>query len=165
MINEIKNKIRTLVQKYEQGKEVYRTSRFNETQVRNEFLDPLFEILGWDIRNSAGKNTNEREVLLEEPLKANAASHSKKPDYTFRLFGERKFFLEAKKPCVHIEREDDPAKQVRRYGFTAGLKISVLSNFEHLYIYDTSYPVEQNDTRVKAIVREYKYTDYEDSAE
>lgn len=165
MINEIKNKIRTLVQKYEQGKEVYRTSRFNETQVRNEFLDPLFEILGWDIRNSAGKNTNEREVLLEEPLKANAASHTKKPDYTFRLFGERKFFLEAKKTCVHIEREDDPAKQVRRYGFTAGLKISVLSNFEHLYIYDTSYPVEQNDTRVKAIVREYKYTDYEDAAE
>lgn len=40
-----------------------------------------------------------------------------------------------------------------------------MSNFEHLYIYDTSYPVEQNDTRVKAIVREYKYTDYEDSAE
>ena len=165
MINEIKNKIRTLVQKYEQGKEVYRTSRFNETQVRNEFLDPLFEILGWDIRNSASKNTNEREVLLEESIKANAASHTKKPDYTFRLFGERKFFLEAKKPCVHIEREDDPAKQVRRYGFTAGLKISVLSNFEHLYIYDTSYPVEQNDTRVKAIVREYKYTDYEDAAE
>ena len=165
MINEIKNKIRTLVQKYEQGKEVYRTSRFNETQVRNEFLDPLFEILGWDIRNAAGKNTNEREVLLEEPLKANAVSHTKKPDYTFRLFGERKFFLEAKKPCVHIEREDDPAKQVRRYGFTAGLKISVLSNFEHLYIYDTSYPVEQNDTRVKAIVREYKYTEYEDAAE
>jgi hypothetical protein len=165
MINEIKNKIHTLVQKYEQGKEGYRTSRFNETQVRNEFLDPLFEILGWDIRNTAGKNTNEREVLLEEPLKANAASHTKKPDYTFRLFGERKFFLEAKKPCVHIEREDDPAKQVRRYGFTAGLKISVLSNFEHLYIYDTSYPVKQNDTRVKAIVREYKYTDYEDAAE
>ena len=165
MITEIKNRIRALVQKYEQGKDVYRTARFNETQVRNEFLDPLFEILGWDIRNTAGKNTNEREVLLEEPLKANAASHTKKPDYTFRLFGERKFFLEAKKPCVHIEREDDPAKQVRRYGFTAGLKISVLSNFDHLYIYDTSYPVEQNDTRVKAIVREYKYTDYEDAAE
>ena len=151
MINEIKNKIHTLVQKYEQGKEIYRTSRFNETQVRNEFLDPLFEIFGWDIRNIAGKNTNEREVLLEEPLKANAASHTKKPDYTFRLFGERKFFLEAKKPCVHIEREDNPAKQVRCYGFTAGLKISVLSNFEHLYIYDTSYPVEQNDTRSRQL--------------
>ena len=46
MITEIKNRIRALVQKYEQGKEVYRTARFNETQVRNEFLDPLFESLG-----------------------------------------------------------------------------------------------------------------------
>lgn len=165
MISEIKKKIHTLVQKYEQSKEFYCTSRFNETQVRNEFLDPLFEILGWDIRNSSCKNTNEREVLLEEPLKANAASHTKKPDYTFRLFGERKFFLEAKKPCIHIEREDEHAKQVRRYGFTAGLKISVLSNFEYLFIYDTSYAVEQNDTRIKAIIREYKYTDYEDAAE
>lgn len=48
MINEIKNKIHALVQKYEQGKEVYRTLRFNETQVRNESLDSLFEILGND---------------------------------------------------------------------------------------------------------------------
>ena len=102
---------------------------------------------------------------MEEALKANAYSHSKKPDYTFRLYGERKFFLEAKKPCVHIETEDEPAKQVRRYGYTAGLKISVLSNFEYLYIYDTSFPVEKDDTRVKAIVREYKYTDYENAAE
>lgn len=165
MTTEIKDKIHTLVEKYEANKEFYRTSKFNETQLRNEFLDPLFEALGWDIRNEAGKSTNEREVLLEEALKANAYSHSKKPDYTFRLYGERKFFLEAKKPCVHIETEDEPAKQVRRYGYTAGLKISVLSNFEHLYIYDTSYPVEKNDTRVKAIVREYKYTDYENVAD
>ena len=165
MTIEIKDKIHTLVEKYEANKGFYRTSKFNETQLRNEFLDPLFEALGWDIRNEAGKSTNEREVLLEEALKANAYSHSKKPDYTFRLYGERKFFLEAKKPCVHIETEDEPAKQVRRYGYTAGLKISVLSNFEYLYIYDTSFPVEKDDTRVKAIVREYKYTDYENAAE
>lgn len=165
MIENVKSKIYVLVERYKANRDYYRSAKFNETEVRSQFLDPLFEILGWDIRNTAGKNTNEREVLLEEPLKENAASHTKKPDYTFRLFGERKFFLEAKKPCVHIEREDDPAKQVRRYGYTAGLKISVLSNFEQLYIYDTSCPVEQNDTRVKAIIREYKYTDYEDAAE
>lgn len=103
MIEQIKNKIHQLVQKYEHERDYYRTSRFNETQVRNEFLDPLFEILGWDIRNISGKNTNEREVLLEESLKADASTHSKKPDYTFRLYGERKFFLEAKKPCVDIK--------------------------------------------------------------
>ena len=91
-VQEIKNTIHALVEKYESNRNFYRTLNFNETQVRNEFLDPLFEVLGWDIRNMSGKKTNEREVLLEESLKADAATHSKKPDYTFRLFGERKFF-------------------------------------------------------------------------
>ena len=164
-VQEIKNTIHALVEKYESNRNFYRTLNFNETQVRNEFLDPLFEVLGWDIRNMSGKKTNEREVLLEESLKADAATHSKKPDYTFRLFGERKFFLEAKKPCVDISTDDNPAKQVRRYGYTATLKISVLSNFEDLYIYDTSYKVEDGDTLVKARIKAYHYTDYENVAE
>lgn len=165
MIEQIKHKIHNLVQKYERNKDHYRTARFNETQVRNEFLDPLFEILGWDIRNTSGKSTCECEVLLEESIKANASTHSKKPDYTFRLYGERKFFLEAKKPCVDICQENEPAKQVRRYGYTAGLKISVLSNFEDLFIYDTSCPVEDSDSLSKARIKAYHYTDYEDAAE
>lgn len=164
-IQEIKNTVHALVEKYKSNRDFYRTSNFNETQVRNEFLDPLFEALGWDIRNISGKRTNEREVLLEESLKANAATHSKKPDYTFRLFGERKFFLEAKKPCVDISTDDNPAKQVRRYGYTANLKISVLSNFEDLYIYDTSYKVEDGDSLTKARIKAYHYTDYENAAE
>ncbi len=165
MIEQIKNRIHTIVEKYKQNRNFYRTPRFNETQVRNEFLDPLFEILGWDIRNTSSKSTSEREVLLEESLKANASVHSKKPDYTFRLYGERKFFLEAKKPCVDISQDNAPAKQVRRYGYTAGLKISVLSNFEDLYIYDTSCPVEESDSFTKARIRTYHYTDYEEAAE
>ncbi len=164
-IQEIKNTVHALVEKYKSNRDFYRTSNFNETQVRNEFLDPLFEALGWDIRNISGKRTNEREVLLEESLKANATTHSKKPDYTFRLFGERKFFLEAKKPCVDISTDDNPAKQVRRYGYTANLKISVLSNFEDLYIYDTSYKVEDGDNLTKARIKAYHYTDYENAAE
>lgn len=164
-IQEIKNTVHALVEKYKSNRDFYRTSNFNETQVRNEFLDPLFEALGWDIRNISGKRTNEREVLLEESLKTNVATHSKKPDYTFRLFGERKFFLEAKKPCVDISTDDNPAKQVRRYGYTANLKISVLSNFEDLYIYDTSYKVEDGDNLTKARIKAYHYTDYENAAE
>lgn len=97
---------------------------------------------------------------MEEPLKANALSNTKKPDYTFRLFSERKFFLEAKKPHVKIECEDAPAKQVRRYGYTAGLLISVLSNFEYLYIYDTTIPVEEKDNRKKGLIRSYHYTEF-----
>jgi hypothetical protein len=153
--------LNSLVNKYHNNRENYIKPSFNETQLRNEFLDPFFELLGWDIKNEAGKSTNEREVLLEEPLKANASENTKKPDYTFRLYSERKFFVEAKKPFVNIQADDECAKQVRRYGFTAKLKISVLSNFEYLLIYDTSIKVEPKDNFQKAFLKKYHYTEYE----
>jgi hypothetical protein len=157
--------IKKLIEKYTADRDYYLTSKYNETLLRSDFLDPFFELLGWDIKNNAGKPTNEREVILEEALKANASEHSKKPDYTFRLFSERKFFLEAKKPCVSIESNNDTAKQVRRYGFTAKLKISVLSNFEYLIIYDTSVKVEKDDNFQRALVKKYHYTEYESKFE
>ena len=157
--------IEKLIRKYESDRNIYLTDHYNETQVRSDFLDPLFELLGWDIKNKAGRSTNEREVILEEPLKAGASENTKKPDYTFRLFAERKFFLEAKKPCVHINDVDAPARQARRYGYTANLKISVLSNFEYLMIYDTSIKVEETDTNQKALIKKYHYTEYEDKFE
>jgi predicted type IV restriction endonuclease len=87
--------IKQLIEKYTADRKYYLTNKYNETLLRSDFLDPFFELLGWDIKNNAGKPTNEREVILEEALKENASEHSKKPDYTFRLFSERKYFLEA----------------------------------------------------------------------
>lgn len=162
---EKKIRVADLVSRFQQNFDYYKSERYNETLLRSDFLDPLFELLGWDIKNIQGKSTNEREVLLEEPLKANAHTNTKKPDYTFRLFSERKFFLEAKKPHVKIEVEDSPARQVRRYGYTAGLSISVLSNFEYLCIYDTTMPVSGDDSRKKGLVKSYHYTEYAEKFE
>jgi len=157
--------VKDLVEKYHSDRETYLKPSYNETQLRTDFLDPFFELLGWDITNSEGKPTNEREVLVEEGLKADATANTKKPDYTFRLFSERKFFLEAKKPNVKIEKDNEPAKQVRRYGFTAKLKISVLSNFEYLAIYDCSQKVEKDDSVTKSRINIYHYKEYESAFE
>ena len=162
---ETKKIIKSLVDKYEKDISSYRKTDYNETLLRSDFLDPFFEALGWDIKNTAGKPTNEREVILEEGLKADVSENSKKPDYTFRLFSERKFFLEAKKPSVKIDSNAEPAKQVRRYGFTAKLKISVLSNFEFLTIYDCSEKVKETDSSTTALIKQYHYTEYEDNFE
>jgi type I restriction-modification system DNA methylase subunit len=153
--------IKELVKKYHSNREAYLKASYNETQLRTDFLDQLFELLGWDIKNLKGKSTNEREVLLEEGLKADATANTKKPDYTFRLFSKRKFFLEAKKPNVKIEKDNEPAKQIRRYGFSAKLKISVLSNFEYLAIYDCSQNVEEDDSITKSRINIYHYKEYE----
>lgn len=40
-----------------------------------------------------------------------------------------------------------------------------MSNFEDLYIYDTSYKVEDGDTLTKARIKAYHYTDYENAVE
>ncbi len=155
-------KLKELIKKYESNRDTYLKNTYNETQLRTDFLDPLFNLLGWDIVNNQGKPTNEREVLVEESLKTGASLNTKKPDYTFRLFSQRKFFLEAKKPSVKIDSDNDPAKQIRRYGFTAKLKISVLSNFEYLAIYDCSRKVDETDDVNYSRIKLYHYSEYLD---
>lgn len=157
-----KTQLLKLINKYKNDIVFYRSPKYNETQLRTDFLDQLFYILGWDITNAAGKPTNEREVLVEEGLKARAGENTKKPDYTFRLFSERRFFLEAKKPSVDISVAIEPALQIRRYGFTAKLKISVLSNFEYTAIYDCSNQVKETDSVANSRVKLYHFTELVD---
>ncbi|WP_346397836.1 Eco57I restriction-modification methylase domain-containing protein [Pseudomonas syringae] len=151
--------LQKLIEKYRSNLAHYQSARYNETQLRTDFLDQLFSILGWDITNANGKTTSEREVLVEEGLRLRAGDNTKKPDYTFRLFSERKFFVEAKKPSVQIHVEAESAKQVRRYGFTAKLKVSVLTNFEYTAIYDCSNPVSENDSVNNSRIKIYHYTE------
>ena len=157
--------IKELVEKYENNRKHYLSHSYNESQLRTDFIEPFFELLGWDIKNTSGKMTNEREVLVEEPLKKNALANTKKPDYTFRLFDTRKFFVEAKKPSVKVHENPESARQIRTYGFTAKLKISALSNFEYLAIYDCSRQVGVNDTASHSRINLYHYTEYIDKLE
>jgi len=157
--------IQDLISRFDTEKPRFTTSSYSEAQLRTDFLDPLFKLLGWDITNEQGRPTNEREVLVEEGLRASFDENTKKPDYTFRLFAERKFFVEAKKPFVKIERDANAAKQVRRYGFTAKLKISILTNFEYLAIYDCSQIVDESDGHQKGRLKLYHYTEYEQKFE
>lgn len=158
--NDVKNKLIELINKYDSEKEFYSSSLYNESQLRTDFLDPFFSLLGWDITNSKNKKTSEREVIVEESLKTRVSENIKKPDYTFRLNSQRKFFVEAKKPNVQIKTDSSTAHQVRRYGFTAKLNISVLSNFEYLAIYDCSEKVDTKQDSSYARVRLYNYKEY-----
>lgn len=164
-LQERKKQLQDLVNKFNLNKNYYLSNKYNESQLRTDFLDEFFTILGWDIPNRKAAPTNEREVLVEEGLKNNSNENTKKPDYTFRLFSERKFFVEAKKPSVDISVLEEPSKQIRRYGFTAKLKISVLSNFEYTAIYDCSTPVSPNDQAQHSRIRLYHYTELVDCLE
>lgn len=154
-----KEKIAELVERFEEQKESYRKSDYNETQTRRDFIDPFFKALGWDVANEKGNAESYREVIHEDRVKVGRAT--KAPDYSFRLEGgKRLFFVEAKKPSVQIKSETTPAYQVRRYGWSAKLPISVITDFEEFAIYDCTKRPNLNDKASTARLKYLTYTDY-----
>lgn len=137
---------------------VHSSSTYQETEVRVEFIDPLFEILGWKMNNSDGVSTSLRDVLREESLLSERTT--KKPDYTFRIAGIKKFFLEAKRPSVDIRNSKESAIQVRSYGYTAGLPISILTNFRTLSIYDTRLEPKPGDGVDVGLIKTIEFEEF-----
>lgn len=152
-------KIQELVTRFSEQLAAYKKSDYNETQTRRDFIDPFFKALGWDIDNEQGFAESYREVIHEDRVKVGTAT--KAPDYSFRLSGgQRLFFVEAKKPSVLIKDDIQPAYQVRRYGWSAKLNVSVITDFEEFAIYDcTKKPIPTDKTSV-ARVKYITYNDY-----
>lgn len=151
-------KIEELVTRFTDQIASYKKSDYNETQTRRDFIDPFFKALGWDVDNENGNAEAYREVIHEDRVKVGKAT--KAPDYSFRLSGgKRLFFVEAKKPSVFIKDEVLPAYQVRRYGWSAKLSISIITDFEEFAIYDCSKKPLPTD---KAAVARIKYLNYKD---
>jgi len=44
-------KVVDLIARFDEHRDAYTSPEYNETQVRCEFIDPMFEALGWDIHN------------------------------------------------------------------------------------------------------------------
>ncbi len=150
--------IRELVERFERQIEAYRSPQYNETQLRREFLDPFFKALGWDIDNEQGYAEAYKDVIHEDAIKVGEAT--KAPDYSFRIGGTRKFFLEAKKPAVDIQHDASPAFQLRRYAWTCELPLSVLSDFEEFAVYDGRFKPNYRDSASVARILYIPYTEY-----
>lgn len=153
--------ISDLVQDFHSNIQNYKSTSYNETQLRDDFLNKFLKILGWDIDNSANKSQHIRDVLQEESISVEGEKSKKSPDYTLRIEGIRQLFVEAKKPSVNIEKSAKSAFQIRRYGWNAGLNISILSNFEYLIIYDCNIKPDSNDNEKTARYKIFHYLEYE----
>ena len=147
-----------LVARFELHKDEYKATRYNETQVRREFVDPLFKALGWDIDNEQGYAEAYKDVVHEDAIQV--GRNTKAPDYAFRIGGVRKFFLEAKRPSTNIRDGVGPAYQLRRYAWSAKLSLSILTDFEELAVYDCRIRPQKNDKASVARIAYYTFQDY-----
>ena len=151
-------KIRELIERFEHNLDSYKHGAYNETQLRREFLDPFFKSLSWDVDNEHGYAEAYKDVVHEDAIKI--AGHIKAPDYSFRIAGLRKFFVEAKRPSINIKEDPPSAYQLRRYAWSAKLPLSILTNFDSFEVYDCRSKPDKTDKASHSRVLSLKYSDY-----
>lgn len=147
-----------LIERFDNNREAYRSGTYNETQLRREFVDPFFKILGWDVNNEKGYAEAYKDVIHEDSIKVGGMTNA--PDYCFRTGGVRKFFVETKKPAVNLKEDVDPAFQLRRYAWSAKLPLSILTDFEEFVVYDCRVKPDKTDKPSTARILYLNYTEY-----
>lgn len=129
----------------------------SETEVRVMFINPLFHALGWDVTLKTGRG----DVVHEDRLTSGSLV-GKTPDYGFYVGSVRKFFVEAKRPAVDLATRAGPAYQLRRYAWSAGVPVSVLTDFEEFAVYDCRPEPQHSEAASAARVGYWRYDQYAD---
>ncbi len=117
-----KKKIRELIDKYEREKSAGKLKAYNEAETQSVFIDPLFQALGWEM-------SNRDEVGRENTLS------SGRVDYSFRVAGIIKFFLETKSIKAALDKPEY-AEQVLNYAWHKGVVWAVLTDFEEIKVFN-----------------------------
>ena len=153
-------KVQELVARFKEHQLAYKKHGYGETATRREFIDPFFKALGWDIDNNNGMPESYKEVIHEDKVKVGGST--KAPDYSFRLPGKQKlFFLEAKQPSVKIKEDLDPSYQIKRYGWSAKMSLSLLTDFEEFSVYDCTKKPLPTDLSHKSRLKYLTFNEYE----
>ena len=123
--------LKKLITKFQSNRAYYESNDYLERQLQTDFIDDFFKSLEWDITNKANLSPRQREVLVEK------GETKGRPDYTFRVDGLDKFFVEVKSPHRGTDRPDD-IFQAKSYGYsTKSVTIAILTDFITFKVFDS----------------------------
>ena len=145
-----------LVEKFERDQSRFQQPDYNEAQLRQEFVNPFFAALGWDVGDS-------KQVLHEAGLRSGGSV--KHPDYSFLAGSRRAFYVETKKPSINIGNSVDPAEQLRSYGWSGNTALGILTNFAEFAVYDCRIEPKQGDFPAEARIMYLTHSQYLDQWE
>ncbi|MFZ3137217.1 MAG: TaqI-like C-terminal specificity domain-containing protein [Thermodesulfovibrionales bacterium] len=153
-IDSFREKLQTLIEKFEKDKSHYLSKGYPEAQARIDFINPFFKALGWDIENKAQKPPHERDVLVEL-----SPEITRRPDYNFRIHGATKFFIEAKAPSVALD-DVNHILQAKSYAWsTKEVYFVILTDFEEFKLFDASLKPNPRFPN-EGLIFDFKYSDY-----
>jgi hypothetical protein len=156
--------IAKLVQNFRAHFRAFKSPDTKEAQIRQQFIDPFWRALGWDVGDTKGVGPAETEVIIEKTVETAEAGglRSRHPDYIFRLGGFARFIVEAKKPLVDIDTDKVAIFQAKQYAWNSTIPFAILMDFEGFRLYDTTLKPIYNDP-ARGLVREFSldYDRYE----
>lgn len=152
--------LRTRIENFAERQQELMRDGYKEASTRIEFIDPLLAALGWDVNNTAGLPERFKDVVVEPAQDVDG--HNRAPDYAMRIDGDRKFFVEAKKPSVWLKKYKEPAFQARRYAWSAQLPVVVLTNFREIAVYDGRLRPKPEDPTTRARMLYLTWEELED---
>ena len=87
--------IADLVSNFRAHIKAYKSKDFKESEVRAQFIDKLWQALGWDVTNTQSASPTDAEVIIEKNIETVDAGglRSRRPDYIFRLGGFPRFIV------------------------------------------------------------------------
>jgi type I restriction-modification system DNA methylase subunit len=142
-----------LVDRFTKHHDEYLRADYSEAEVRAEFIDPLFEALGWDVQNRAGRSPKEREVIREK------GETTGRPDYAFQLEGRARFYVEAKAPHVPLERVD-VVLQAKSYAWhSRDVFVAAVTDFEEFRLYDATAKPDRKHPNT-GLIFAYRFDEY-----
>ncbi len=129
-----REEIRYLVEKYRKIINENRINKYTEEDTKAEFIEPLFSALGWDTKNTLSND----EVTREEKIS------KERVDYSFRINGIPKFFLEAKSLKANLDNPEF-SEQAITYSWNKGCTWAVLTDFEAIKIFNCEWQTNNFD--------------------
>ena len=116
--------IRSFVQGFRKDIKDYKSGDTNEAAIRQQFIDRLWEALGWDVGDARQLGPTQADVIIEKNIETAEPTglRNRRPDYLFRLGGFPRFIVEAKKPAADLDDDRDAifqAKQSRPFTMDA----------------------------------------------
>jgi len=71
-----------VVERFDRNLDLYKRPSYKKARVRFDFIDPLFEALGWDVRNVQRHSEQYKGVVHEESVRV--GEEARASDYCFR---------------------------------------------------------------------------------
>ena len=149
-----------LVARFSSQLPFHASPEYSEAKLREDFLNPFFAALGWDVGNRKALIHTEREVDVE--VRTAFSGRQRRADYVFRVARVEWFTCEAKKPSESLH--GGHAYQAKSDAYARGIPFAVLSDFEETRLYVVGARPRRSDPVTMGQWRHLRFEQYVDHA-